>query len=155
MAKLCQLCARIADSTRFQGIIIAVILANAIVLGLQTYEAIDQDAGDVLVSLDQVFLGVFVVELLIRFLAYGPHLRGYRDFFREGWNVFDFVVIGAAFMPGLRENATLLRLIRLLRVVRIVSVLPDLRVLLRGMVRSLLPIATMGVVGILLLFGRP
>ena len=152
MAKLCQLCARIADSTRFQSFIIAVILANAIVLGLQTYEAIEHDAGDVLVTLDHVFLGVFVVEILIRLLAYGPHLRGFRDFFREGWNVFDFVVIGAAFMPGLRENATLLRLIRLLRVVRIVSVLPDLRVLLRGMVRSLLPIATMGVVGILLLY---
>ena len=152
VAKVCQLCARIADSTRFQAFIIAVILANAVVLGLQTYDAIEDEAGDLLATLDHVFLGVFVVEILIRILAYGPKLRGYRDFFREGWNVFDFVVIGAAFMPGLRENATLLRLIRLLRVVRIVSVLPDLRVLLRGMVRSLLPIATMGVVGVLLLY---
>jgi voltage-gated sodium channel len=152
VAKVCQVCARIADSARFQGFIVAVIVANAIVLGLQTYDEIEQEAGELLVTLDAVFLGVFVVELCIRILAYGPHLRGYRDFFREGWNVFDFVVIGAAFMPGLRENATLLRLIRLLRVVRIVSVLPDLRVLLRGMVRSLLPIATMGVVGIMLLY---
>ena len=152
MSTICERCARIANSGRFQGFIVAVILANAIVLGLQTYDAIEREAGDLLVTLDTVFLGVFVVELLIRIVAYGPRLRGYRDFFREGWNVFDFVVIGAAFLPGLRENATLLRLIRLLRVVRVVSVLPDLRVLVRGMVRSLLPIGTMAIVGILLLY---
>jgi voltage-gated sodium channel len=149
MSTIYERCARIANSGRFQGFIVGVILANAIVLGLQTYDAIEREAGDLLVTLDTVFLGVFVVELLIRIVAYGPR---YRDFFREGWNVFDFVVIGAAFLPGLRENATLLRLIRLLRVVRVVSVLPDLRVLVRGMVRSLLPIGTMAIVGILLLY---
>ena len=152
VARICDRCARIAASGRFQAFIVAVIIANAIVLGLQTYEDIEHDAGSLLTTLDHVFLGVFVVELAIRILGYGPHLRGYRDFFREGWNVFDFVVIGAAFLPGLRENATLLRLVRLLRVVRVVSVLPDLRVLIRGMVRSLLPIATMAVVGVLLLY---
>jgi voltage-gated sodium channel len=152
VARLSERCERIADSTRFQGFIVAVILANAIVLGLQTYEEIDRDAGELLVTLDGIFLGIFVVEILIRILACGPTLRGYAGFFRQGWNVFDFVVIGAAFLPGLRENATLLRLVRLLRVVRIVSVLPDLRVLIKGMVRSLLPIATMAVVGVLLLY---
>ena len=152
MTAICQRCAQIADSTRFQGFIVAVILANAIVLGLQTYDAIERDVGDLLVTLDGVFLGIFVVELVIRILAYGPRLRGYRDFFRQGWNVFDFIVIGAAFLPGLRENVTLLRLVRLLRVVRVISVLPDLRVLIRGMVRSLLPIGTMAIVGLLLMY---
>jgi len=145
-------CARIASSGRFQGVILTVIVANAIVLGLQTYDAIEDKAGSFLTTLDQVFLGVFVVELVIRILAYGPHLRGYRDFFREGWNVFDFIVIGAAFLPGLRENVTLLRLVRLLRVVRVISVLPDLRILIKGMVRSLLPIGTMAIVGLLLMY---
>jgi voltage-gated sodium channel len=66
--------------------------------------------------------------------------------------VFDFVVITAAFAPGLRQNATLLRLVRLLRIVRIVSVLPEVRVLLRGMVRSLPPIGSMAVLGLLLIY---
>ena len=145
-------CARIAESGRFQGVILGVILFNAIVLGLQTYEGIEDDVGSLLVTLNEICLGVFVVEVTIRILAYGPHVRGYRDFFREGWNVFDFVVIGAAFLPGLRENATLLRLVRLMRVVRIVSVLPDLRVLIRGMVRSLMPIGTMAIVGVFLMY---
>ena len=152
MTRVSEICARIAGSGRFQTAIVVVILANAVVLGLQTYDAIERDAGDFLVTLDHVFLGVFVVELIIRILAYGPRLRGYRDFFREGWNVFDFIVIGAAFLPGLRENVTLLRLVRLLRVVRIVSVLPDMRVLVRGMLRSLLPIGTMAIVALLLLY---
>jgi voltage-gated sodium channel len=152
VAAISQRCARIAGSGAFQALVVAAIAANAIVLGLQTYDEIEADAGSLLTTLDHVFLGLFVVEILIRLAAYGPRLRGYRDFFREGWNVFDFVVIGAAFLPGLRENATLLRLVRLLRVVRVVSVLPDLRVLIRGMVRSLLPIGTMAIVGVLLLY---
>lgn len=44
--------------------------------------------------------------------------------------MFDFVVIGAAFVPGLRENSTLLRLVRLARVLRVVRVLPELRLLI-------------------------
>jgi voltage-gated sodium channel len=63
-----------------------------------------------------------------------------------------FVVITAAFVPGLRANATLLRVIRLLRVVRIVSVLPELRVLIRGMLGSLPPIGSMGVLAVLLIY---
>jgi voltage-gated sodium channel len=74
-------CARIADSGRFQGFIFAVIAANAVVLGLETYPSIEADAGDLLDTLDSVFLGVFVIELAIRIAAYG---RRPQDFFREG-----------------------------------------------------------------------
>jgi voltage-gated sodium channel len=141
--------ARIADSTRFQALIFGVIVVNAIVLGLETYSSLDREAGSLLSGLNDACLGVFVVELAIRITAYGSRPQ---DFFRDGWNVFDFVVITAAFAPGLRENATLLRLVRLLRIVRIVSVLPDVRVLIRGMVRSVPPIASMGVLALLLIY---
>lgn len=139
----------IADSARFQNVILAVIVANAAVLGLQTYDAINDEIGGLLVALDGIFLGVFCVELAIRIGAYG---RRPQDFFKEPWNVFDFVVIGAAFLPFLRENATLLRLVRLFRVVRIVSVLPDLRVLVRGMVSSLAPIASLAALAVLVMY---
>jgi voltage-gated sodium channel len=149
MAALPTTCARIVASSRFQGFIFGVIVANAIVLGLETYGGIDEDAGTLLNILNDTCLGIFVVELAIRITAYGNRPQ---DFFRDGWNVFDFVVITAAFAPGLRQNATLLRLVRLLRIVRIISVLPDVRVLLRGMVRSLPPIASMGVLAVLLIY---
>ena len=90
-----------------------------------------------------------MVELLIRIGAYWPRPW---VFFRSGWNVFDFVVIGAAFVPGIRQNTTLLRLVRLLRVVRIVRVLPDLRVLLFGVWRSVPPLASIGAVTAMILF---
>ena len=124
-------CARIANSTRFQGFIFVVILVNAIALALGTYDSIEDDAGTLLTIVSEICVGIFVVELVIRIAAYGsrPH-----DFFRDGWNVFDFIVITAAFVPGVRESTTLLRLARLLRVVRIVTVLPEFRIIVRGMV---------------------
>jgi voltage-gated sodium channel len=142
-------CGRIADSTRFQAFIFAVIVANAVALGLETYDGIDRDLGGALETANDVFLGIFVVEMTIRIAAFG---RRPWDFFREGWNVFDFVTVFAAFLPGIRQNATLLRLARLLRVVRVVSVLPDLRVLVAGMARALPPIGSLAVLALLLIF---
>jgi voltage-gated sodium channel len=142
-------CRLIADSTRFQAFIFGVIVFNAIVLGVDTYDSAREDFGGLLTLLNDVCLGIFVVELAIRITSYGSRPQ---DFFKEGWNVFDFVVIGAAFLPGLRQNATLLRLVRLLRVVRLVSVLPELRVLIAGMARALPPIGSMGVLAILFLY---
>ncbi len=142
-------CKRIADSTRFQAFIFAVILLNALALGLQTYDGIDADVGPALHIVNDVCVGIFVVELAIRIAAYGrrPH-----DFFRDGWNVFDFVVITAAFIPGVRESTTLLRLARLLRVVRIVTVLPEFRIIVRGMARSLPPIGSLALLALLLMY---
>jgi voltage-gated sodium channel len=120
-------CKRVADSSRFQLFILGVILANAVVLGLETYDSIDRDYGSALEILNDVFLGIFVVEIAIRIAAHGSRPQ---DYFKSGWNVFDFVVIGGALLPGLRQNATVLRLLRLLRIVRVVSIFPDLRVLM-------------------------
>jgi voltage-gated sodium channel len=145
MAKTCM---RIADSQRFQTFIFGVIVLNAITLGLGTYD-FGSGVDSALTVLDEVFLGIFVVELAIRIAAFG---RRPQDFFKQGWNVFDFVVIALAFAPGVRENVTLLRLARLLRVVRLVSVMPDLRVLLRAMARSLPPITSLFLLTILLMY---
>jgi voltage-gated sodium channel len=142
-------CARLVASTWFDIAVFAVIIANAVVLGLETYDGIEREVGGLLNALNDVFLGVFVLELAIRITAYG---RRPQDFFRRGWNVFDFVVIAAAFVPGLRENTTLLRLVRLARVVRVVRILPDLRVLVVAVGRSLPGIASLSVMGILLLY---
>jgi voltage-gated sodium channel len=140
---------RSVGSQLFDTLIIAVILANAVVVGMQTYPDLVAQHGDTLDLLNEVFLGIFVVELLLRIGSYG---RRPQDFFRSGWNLFDFVVIAAAFVPGVRDSSTLLRLARLLRVVRIVRLLPDLRVLLQGVVRSLPPLFSMTMLVTLLLF---
>jgi voltage-gated sodium channel len=142
-------CARIVASAWFDFLIFGVIIANAVVLGLDTYDAIRRDAGGLLHTLNDVFLGVFVVELAIRIGAYG---RRPQDFFKSGWNVFDFVVIGAAFLPGLRENSTLLRLVRLARVLRVIRLLPELRLLITAVGRSLPGLASLTVMAVILLY---
>lgn len=142
-------CARIVASAWFDFLIFGVIIANAVVLGLDTYDSIRRDAGALLNTLNDVFLGVFVVELAIRIGAYG---RRPQDFFNSGWNVFDFVVIGAAFLPGLRENSTLLRLVRLARVLRVIRLLPELRLLITAVGRSLPGLASLTVMAVILLY---
>jgi voltage-gated sodium channel len=141
--------ARVVDSGLFTSVVVATIAVNAVVLGLQTYEGVVDRFGDALDLVNAACLVIFVCELLVRLASYWP--RPWR-FFRDGWNVFDFVVVAAAFVPGIRQNTTLLRLARLLRVVRIVRVLPDLRVLLLGIWRSIPPLASIAAVTAMILF---
>jgi voltage-gated sodium channel len=148
-AHMARTCRRIVDSRWFDPLMLAIIFVNAVTLGLETYEAIDRSLGPELNLLNAIILGAFVVELLIRIGAYGSRPQ---DFFRDGWNVFDFVVIGAAFVPGVRENATLLRLVRLLRIVRAVRLLPDLRVLTVAVARSVPGVASLAVITLLLVY---
>jgi voltage-gated sodium channel len=142
-------CRRIASSPRFDAVMLAVITVNAVILGAETYDGVEDRYGDVLHTLNDVFLGAFVVELVIRIVACWPRPG---QFFRSGWNVFDFVVVTASFLPGLRENATLLRLLRLARIVRAVRFLPDLRVIFAAVVRSVPGVSSLAVMTLLLVY---
>jgi voltage-gated sodium channel len=140
---------RVVSAHWFTTTVLVVIVVNAVVLGLETYAGIADRYGDELDLVNDLCFVVFVVELTLRIGAYGrrPWL-----FFRDGWNVFDFVVIAVAFVPGIRQSSTLLRLARLARVVRIVRLFPDLRVLLAGVWRSVPPLFAIGLATGMLLF---
>ena len=122
--------AAIAEDPRFQRAIIVLIVANAITLGLETSPAIMASAGPVLVALDRAMLTVFVVELAIRIGAGG------RSFFRDPWNVFDFVVVGVALAPA-TENFSVLRALRVLRVLRLITAVPQMRRVVGGLLSAL------------------
>jgi voltage-gated sodium channel len=128
---------------------LGVITLNAIVLGAETYDSVEDRYGDALHLINDVFLGAFVVELAIRIVACWPRPG---DFFKSGWNVFDFVVVTASFLPGLRENATLLRLLRLARIVRAVRFLPDLRVIFAAVIRSVPGVSSLALMTFLLVY---
>jgi voltage-gated sodium channel len=142
-----ELCRRLTSSNRFEAGMLAVILLNAVVLGLETFEDVERDAGDLLHALDKVFLGIFTVELLIRLTAAGWRPR---EFFGSGWNAFDFVVVTASFVPGL--DASVLRIVRLARVVRVVRFLPDLRVIVSAVAASVPGVASLAVGTALLVY---
>lgn len=130
----------LVDATWFQNLIIGVIIANAATIGIQTYRELPGLVHRAIELLDYAFLSVFVIELVLRFAAYGCSPR---RFFRDPWNVFDTIVVGAAFVPGLSSNATALRVIRLLRVVRLLRLMPDVYVLMDGMRRAAGPAASL------------
>ena len=113
--------------------IIVVIGANAIVLGLETYPHLGH-ALPLLHGLEWFFRIVFLAEIGARILAHG---RRPQDFFRHGWNVFDFVVTLAVFVPGLHGDTTALRIIRIARVLRLVRFSPGLRTIVSALLRSL------------------
>ncbi len=144
-----RVCAGLADSSQFNIFIFAVILANAVVLGLETYPAVAREGGGLLRTLNDVFLAIFVVELVIRLVSFGSRPQ---DFFRSGWNIFDFLVVVASLAPGLRENALLLRLARLARILRVVRLLPDLRVLIIAVGRSIPGVLSLTVLAVLVVF---
>jgi len=137
------------DSDRFQLFIGSIIILNALVLGLATYAWIDADYGATLFLINEVFYIIFVIELLIRIASYFPRPL---NFFRSGWNIFDFIVIGAVLIPAVREQSTILRLLRLARIVRLVRFLPDAGVLIRTITRATPAVASMAVLTILILF---
>jgi voltage-gated sodium channel len=137
VSRISALCHRIAQARWFENLTVGVIILNAIVLGLETYPSLARDYGEVLHTANGAFLAYFTVEIAIRIVAYGQRPWAY---FRSGWNVFDFVIISAAYLPGVRENATF---VRLLRVFRLFTFLPNLRVLVAGMVRSVRPLGSL------------
>jgi voltage-gated sodium channel len=125
-------CAATADSRAFDVVIVVVIGANAVALGVETYPHLGE-FRPLLLALEWAFRAVFVVEIAIRLGAYGPRPR---DFFKHGWNVFDFLVIAAAFLPGLHDS-TALRIVRIARVLRLVRFSPGLRTIVTALLRSL------------------
>ena len=118
-------------------------------LGLETYPVIMAAHETLLVRLNVAFYVVFVAELVLRIASYG---RRPQDFFTSGWNVFDFVVIGAAAVPIVREQTQLLRLLRLARVVRLIRFLPDARMLILTVVKAIPSVFSMMVLTFVLMF---
>lgn len=141
--------ARVVDSSRFQIAISTIIVLNAVVLGLETYPGIEEQLGATLGLLNEAFYIVFLLELVCRIASYGKRPW---NFFRSGWNIFDFIVIGGALVPALRTQAEILRLLRLARIVRLMRFLPDARVIIATLVNAVPSIFSMLVLTLLIMF---
>jgi voltage-gated sodium channel len=118
------------DRPQVARFLIAVILINAVTLGLETFPAVMDRAGGLILTIDRICLSIFVAELVARLYALG--LR----FFRSGWNIFDFVIVGISLLPA-AGGFSVLRALRILRVLRVVSVTPSLRRVVDGLGRAL------------------
>jgi voltage-gated sodium channel len=120
----------IVESSLFQNTITAVIVVNAIVLGLETSGTVMAAAGGLLKTLDKIALAIFVVEILMKLIVY--RLR----FFTSAWNVFDFVIVAVTLVPA-NEGMSVLRALRILRAMRLVSLVPSMRKVVQALLRAI------------------
>lgn len=118
------------ESPRVQQIIVSLIFLNALTLGLETSQSIMAEWGSVLLAIDQVILIIFAAEIAIKLYATG------WQFFRNGWNVFDFIIVGIALLPASGPLAVL-RAFRILRVMRLLSAMPKLRRVIEALMSAL------------------
>lgn len=122
--------------------IIVLILFNAITLGLETDKGIQAQYGQLLQWTDKTLLSIFTIEILLKLYAYRTH------FFKSGWNVFDFLIVGIAWVPA-SGPLSVLRAFRILRVLRLLSVVPQMRRVISALGHSIPGMSS--VIGVLLL----
>jgi voltage-gated sodium channel len=132
----------LVESPVFQRVVIVVIIVNAVALGLETSE---EFAGPLLHVADRLTLAVFVVELGLRWYA-----AGWR-FFRDPWNVFDFVIVGVSLVPA-AGPLSVLRTLRVLRVLRLVSAVPSMRRVVSGLLLAVPGMASVAALLSLVIF---
>jgi len=142
-------CRSIVSSRAFEPAVLALIVVNAVVLGLETFGSIANGHQRAFELVYAAVLTAYILELLIRFAATGWNVR---EFVADRWNVFDFIVIAIVVVPGVRQTGMVLRLIRLVRIVRVIRFLPDLQIIVGAIVRSVRGIASLAAATGLLLY---
>jgi len=120
----------VISARSFGNFILAVILVNAVVLGLQTSKELMAKSGSVLDLIDNICLGIFTIEILLKLIVHR------HRFFFSGWNNFDFVIVGISLVPG-AGGLSVLRAMRIMRVLRVVSIAPSLRRVVEGFITAL------------------
>jgi len=129
-----EFCKRLTGSAAFDRFIVLIIVFNALIIGLETNPEVVDDLGGVFHTINTVILWMFVAEAAMKIVAAWPRPQ---DYFRNGWNLFDFGIILLSLLPASGTFATVARLIRLLRVLRLVTALPKLRLMVVTLIRCI------------------
>ena len=125
-------------SRTFSNTVLLVIIVNALLIGIETYTP-----NRVIGTLQQICLCLFVVEIGLRFI----YRETTHSFFSDPWNIFDIIVVGAAFIPSTGAVTSSLRILRVFRVLRIIKGIPELRRIVSVLARS---VVSMGYISLLM-----
>jgi len=124
---------RVRSNKLFELFVVFIIIFSAVVIGVKTYD-VSPVMTRAIHILDWMITAIFIVEIIIRFLGD----TNKRHFFRNGWNVFDTLIVLVSVIPiDNSEMAVVGRLVRIFRVLRMVSIIPELRVLLNSLLKAL------------------
>ncbi len=128
------LCRKIVGWHYFERFIICLISLNAVVLGIETFPAVAVPYESILLGFNHVVLVIFVIEAILKITASTPNFRRY---FGDGWNLFDFTVVVLSLVPQSGEFALIARTVRLFRVLRLITAVPELRLIVSTLIKSL------------------
>lgn len=133
MMSLKERCFEIKQSKQFQLFVSIVIIYSSLVIGFNTYQT-ESYLNLFFQYSDYLITIIFLFEILIRYTAE----KSAKDFFSDGWNVFDSIIVAASLIPsGISESVLVLRLLRLLRLLRIISFVPELRMVVENLIKAL------------------
>ena len=123
---------QLKESKFFQFLVISIIIFNAFTIGVNTYELSDV-TNQIINLLDYSITIFFVIEIIIRFIGEPKK----SEFFKNGWNIFDTLIVCISLIP-IPNNSSflLLRLLRVFRVLRIISVIPELKMIIEALLQS-------------------
>lgn len=136
---------QLIESNIFQNFILSIIILNAILIGLDTSVYMRSHYSKIMEIIDTLFLIIFSVEIVLRLITYR------QNFFKKGWNIFDFLIVLMALLP---ENGifSVFRILRIIRVLRLVSVIPKMRLISQALFKTLSPMLGVGVLLMILFY---
>lgn len=142
ISRLQTLLKKIDSSPIFQWFVISVIIISALMIGAKTH-TLPESVVAVLAGLDVAITVFFLIEIIIRFLA----TENKKAFFKNGWNIFDTIIVIGSLIPAGGQSVLLARLLRVFRVLRLVSMVPELRLLINALLKA---IPRMGYIALLM-----
>lgn len=135
-----QKCGEIVDDERTQAFILLLIAVNSIMIGVATFPVIKQnpDLQSVFEAVDLIVLVIFTIESIVHFI-----FNGFRRFFKDGWLVFDLIIVAISWVAVEISALEALRVFRAFRFVTQVSILRNVIVALYSIVPALTAIFTL------------
>ncbi len=136
---------KLVESNAFQCVVLALIIINAVILGADTFPGVKERFGGALMLIDRAIIYAFVGEIVLRILAER------NAYLRNGWNIFDFIIVMISLMAATSGLAAL-RAFRVLRVLRVITVIPRMRLVVSALLDAIPGIASVGVVLALIVY---
>jgi len=115
----------------FELFMMGIIIFSAMLIGIDTFE-LEPFYQDIIFSLDQLITIIFLIEIFARISTYKNPL----EFFKDGWNIFDFIIVAMSLIPIEGNNSAVARLLRIFRILRIITIIPELKGIINSLLRS-------------------
>jgi len=121
----------IINNRYFELFMMGIIIFSAMLIGIDTFE-LKPIYQDIIFTLDHVITIVFLIEISMRITTYSK----ISDFFRDGWNIFDFIIVIMSLIPIDSNHSAIGRLLRIFRVLRIITIIPELKMIINSLFRA-------------------